>query len=199
VVIEGYPRCAQSFAEAAFRLAQEPRPSRIAHHTHLPAQLIEGVRRRVPTMLLIRRPDDAVVSQLIRKPSLGVRAALRGYIRFHEPLLPYRDRIVVGTFDEVVSDFGCVIRRLNDRFESHFAEFDNAPEHVARIEREITVEYERSSRDPEGLHRVIPWPSGRRAALQPAVWDRYIAQAGTALRRRAAQLYEEFTLDAAGP
>ena len=44
VVIEAFPRCASSFAVAAFRLAQEPNPTHIAHHTHMPAQVMEGVR-----------------------------------------------------------------------------------------------------------------------------------------------------------
>lgn len=198
VMIEGYPRCALSCAEAAFRLAQEPRPSRIAHHTHLPAHVIESVRRGIPTMVLIRHPDDAVVSQLIRKPEMSVRAALRGYIRFYAPLLTYADRVVVATFDEVISDFGGVIRRLNDRFGTDFAEFVHSPEHMARIEQEIAEDYQlRMMGDPERLHRTIPWPSGRRAALRPSVRDRYEAQATASLRRRAAKLFEEFTLGSA--
>src|SRR5262245_65181203 len=45
LVIEGFPRCGNSFAVAAFSLAQ-PRPVRIAHHLHAPAQVIAGTRRR---------------------------------------------------------------------------------------------------------------------------------------------------------
>lgn len=34
LLVESYPRCASSFAIAAFRLAKEPRDVRIAHDKH---------------------------------------------------------------------------------------------------------------------------------------------------------------------
>jgi hypothetical protein len=48
VVIEAFPRCASSFAVAAFRLAQEPRFTHIAHHTHMPATVIRAAAEGVP-------------------------------------------------------------------------------------------------------------------------------------------------------
>jgi hypothetical protein len=62
IVIEGFPASANTFAVAAFRLAQEPRYMRIAHHTHVPAQVIEATRLGVPAILLIREPMQAVLS-----------------------------------------------------------------------------------------------------------------------------------------
>ncbi|RMG27959.1 MAG: hypothetical protein D6732_19595, partial [Methanobacteriota archaeon] len=38
IVIEGYPRSANTFAVVAFRLAQN-RPVKIAHHLHMEAQI----------------------------------------------------------------------------------------------------------------------------------------------------------------
>ena len=141
VVIEAFPRCASSFAVAAFRLAQEPNPTHIAHHTHMPAQVLEGVRRGVPTLVLVRPAVDAIVSHLIRSPDLGPAAAMRGYLRFYGPLVSRRGGFVTATFDEVVSTFGVAIDRLNGRFGTAFAPFEHTPEHVARIEDEIERDY----------------------------------------------------------
>jgi hypothetical protein len=47
VVIEGFPRCGNSFAFAAFALAQ-PHPVHIAHHLHAPAQVLASAARTPP-------------------------------------------------------------------------------------------------------------------------------------------------------
>lgn len=184
IIIESFPRCASSFAVAAFRLAQEPHPSTIAHHTHTPAQVIAGVRRHVPTLVLIRQPEDAVLSHVIHTPSLTPRASLRGYVRFHEPLVPLRDRFVVGTFEEVVTDFGSVIERVNDRFGTSFHPFEHLPEHLARIDREIDEDYRSRARSQEELDRMVPLPTERRAEMKSRLRAAYHASP-IELRRRA--------------
>ena len=122
LVIEGYTRCGTTFAVYALQLAQET-PVRLAHHWHAPAQLIEAARRKIPALLMIRRPDDAILSQLIREPSVPLQDALVAYSRFYESLLAYPDSFVVGEFEHVTTDFAPVIRRLNARFGTSFAEF----------------------------------------------------------------------------
>lgn len=124
LVIDGYTRCASTFAVYALQLAQ-PRPVRIAHHLHAPAQLIEAARLRVPALALIREPKGAILSQLIREPGVALPDALVAYSRFYTCLMPYRDALVVGEFEQVTADFGAVVRRLNARFGTRFTEFEN--------------------------------------------------------------------------
>src|SRR5207253_1895092 len=100
---------------AAFRMAQ-PLAVRIAHHLHAPGHVIAGIRRRLPVLVLVREPEEAVLEYVIRRPSLTLSQAIRGYIRFYEPLLAHRDRFVTGTFEEVTTDLAAVIRRINRRF-----------------------------------------------------------------------------------
>lgn len=189
IVIESFPRCASSFAVAAFRLAQEPRPSRIAHHTHAPAQVIAAVRRGVPTLVLLREPEEAVLSHVVYTPGLTVEASLRGYVRFHEPLLRYREGFVVGPFEEVVSDFGAVIERVNARFGTSFRPFEHRPEHLARIDREIEEDYRSRARSAEELARMVPLPTEERRAMKERLRVRY-REAPERLRRRAEAAYE---------
>lgn len=193
IVIEGFPRCASSFAVAAFRLAQEPRAMSIANHTHMPAQAIAGVRRGIPTLILIRPAEDAVVSLLIRNESLGVPAALRGYLRFYEPLVRVRGDVVIASFDQVVTDFGSVIERVNARFHTTFAGFTHSEGNLARIDREIEADYGSRSRSAEHLERIIPRPSALRDELKASLLARFRAEAPGPTRRRADAVYATLT------
>jgi hypothetical protein len=176
VVIEAFPRCASSFAVAAFRLAQEPMFTRIAHHTHMPAQVMRATEAKVPAMVLIRDPVDAVVSLVIRSPDIGAGAAMRGYLRFYGPLLAYRHGFVTATFEEVVGSFGLAIERLNDRFGTAFSPFEHTPGHVARIEGEIERDYRSREGVGDHLEAVIPRPSDSREAVKTGVAERVLRE-----------------------
>lgn len=130
LVIDGYTRSASTFAVYALQMAQE-RPVRLAHHLHAPAQLIAAARRKTPALLVIREPRGAILSQLVREPGVAMRDALVAYVRFHECLLAYQDRLVVGEFETVTRDFGSVIRRLNGRFGLTLTEFAHTPQDMS--------------------------------------------------------------------
>jgi hypothetical protein len=194
LVVESYPRCASSFAIAAFRLAQEPRSLRVAHHTHASGHVIAGIRLGIPALVLIREPEGAVVSSRIRHPSRTYTDLLRGFCAFYEPLVPHRGDLVVGTFDEVVGgELGAITRRLNARFGTAFAEFDPTEDNVARCLREIDEDWRTRRGDGDRLERVIPRPSSVREGLKAELRDRYAAEAPPKLRRRAELLYAWFT------
>jgi hypothetical protein len=196
IVIEGFPRTGTSFAVAAFDLAQEGMV-RIACHVHAPAMVIEGARRRLPILVIAREPEETVLSFVIRNPHLSIRQALRGYLRFYEPLLPYRDRFVVGTFDEVISDFGAVIRLVNDRFGTTFLEFEHTAENVARCFAAIDQDYRNRLPEGEVLERQVARPSEWRERAKGEIRASYSAPAAARLRARAARSFELLT-DASG-
>jgi len=137
LVIEGFPRSANSFARVAFNRAQKG-AVRIATGLHVPAQVIRAARWKIPTLVLIRKPKDAVLSFAIRDP-ISVGQALKYYLSFYETVEGYSDAYVLGTFGEVTEDFGRVIRRLNDRFGTTFSPFHHNERNVeavlARVER----------------------------------------------------------------
>ncbi|MDX1501688.1 MAG: hypothetical protein R3325_04940 [Thermoanaerobaculia bacterium] len=136
LVLEGYPRSANTFAAAAF-LSAQPGHVEVAHHLHAPAQVIAAVRRGLPALVLIREPVAAIVSLIIFAPFLTPVQALRSYRRFHRAVLPHRDRFVTADFREVITDFGAVIDRLNAEMGTRFARFDHHDESVARCFAEI--------------------------------------------------------------
>src|SRR5215204_2605761 len=83
VVIEGFPRSGNSFARRAFIMAQDETfdVTRIAHHLHVPAQVIRAAQWQIPTLVLIRRPRDAVHSVVIRDP-MSIAQGLRSCVSF---------------------------------------------------------------------------------------------------------------------
>lgn len=135
-VIDGYTRSASTFAVYAFQLSQ-PRPVRLAHHLHAPAQLMEAARLRLPTVMVVREPRGAVLSQMVREPDVDLLDALFAYQRFHRSLMSYRDAFVVADFPEVTQCFGDVVRRANLKFGTDFGVFGGTEAEMAECNRMI--------------------------------------------------------------
>jgi hypothetical protein len=188
LVIEGFPRSANSFARVAFNRAQKG-TVRIATGLHVPAQVIRAARWRIPTLVLIRRPKDAVLSFAIRDP-ISVVQALKYYLSFYETVEDYGDAYVLGTFEEVTGDFGQVIQSLNDRFGTSFSPFRHNERNVevvlARVERNSKrkfgeAHWENKASRPvaaredtkRGLERGLDTPeAGRLLSRAEAVYER---------------------------
>jgi hypothetical protein len=129
LMIEGFTRSGVTFAVIAFQSAQ-PEPVRVAHTLHAPAHVQAAVRRGIPTLVTIRDPEAAVLSAIIREPYVTAQQGLKAWIRFYTRILAYRQGIVLGLIDDVVGDFGGVIREINEQFGTTFKEFDHTPENV---------------------------------------------------------------------
>lgn len=130
VVIEGYPRSGNSFAETAFLFPEKNQSIRMASHLHLPAHVSRGVRLRKPCLILIRKPTEAIASLILYyNRQYPLRQAIREYIDFYELVHKKRDQVCIATFDEVRTDFGEVMRRFNRQFLCAFAPFEHTPEH----------------------------------------------------------------------
>ena len=62
-------------------------------------------RTLIPALVVIRKPEGAILSQVIREPDVALRDALVAYRKFYSTLLPYRSSFVVGEFNQVTRDF----------------------------------------------------------------------------------------------
>jgi hypothetical protein len=217
LAIEGFPRSANTFATVAFQISQ-PQPVRLAHHLHAPSQIIATVRAGKPAVVLVRHPRDAAVSLVIRAPHITMSLALAGYGRFYAPLRPFSAGFVVAQFDDVVVDFGSVVRDMNDRFNTKYSPFVPSPERVAEVyrlideqsahvpwERElreyVSGRITRSALDSARGHTAGPLavtqtrvarPSSERNARSVELVREYEAPGLADARRRAESLYCEF-------
>lgn len=215
VVIDGYTRSASTFAVYAFQVAQ-PEPVRMAHHLHAPAQLIEAARRGLPTILVIREPEGAVLSQVVREPGVDLLDAVWAYSRFHESLDACRDAFVVADFDQVTNDFGSVVRRMNAKFGTSYGVFDGSAEQLAWCRRlvaqrdtlspvllgfesgDVTVDEAKAhvlSLPPPSTHGRTWMPSADRDRAKAALLASWSDRRLSAARTRAEDVYRRFTRD----
>jgi hypothetical protein len=222
IVIDAFPRSANTFAVIAFQLAQQDHV-RVAHHTHAPASVIAAARRGIPVLVPTREPASSVVSSTIRDPEATVGQWLKTYVAFYETIRPYRDRIVTATFEETTTDLGAAIRRVNERFGTAFREFEHSAEtqravfslidersagppwqpHLNRfasgvISAEeylaITAPYREAPRRESHVRELrVPRPSDVRDAVKARVEERYRDESLAALRVRAEAAFMELT------
>lgn len=159
LVVEGFPRSANSFFWRAFVIAQAiqqgfyptanpPRPIqlaqqmnlKIATHLHLAFQFHQAARYRIPAVLLIREPVGAIVSwYLFDHPeyqlpiSRQLENYARCYVNYHRKIRSYRDHFVLACFHDAIHRFPDVVRRVNARFGTHFAAEINIADHLDYI------------------------------------------------------------------
>jgi hypothetical protein len=189
LVMEGFQRSGNTFAFFAFEMSQ-PTPVKVAHHLHAASQIVAGVRRGLPVLLLVREPHGAIVSHLVREPAVTVKQAISHYVRFHRAVLPYRDRLTVGEFTEVTTDFGTVTRRLNERFGTSFGVFAHTEDNVARC-FELIEARNRTLFQGRIDERYVARPSASRDALKGRFEEAYWTGAAKPLRERAEALFTE--------
>jgi hypothetical protein len=169
LVIEGFPRSGNSFARRAFVMAQNESfdKTRIAHHLHVPAQVVRAAQWQIPTLVLIRRPRDAVLSFAIWDP-ISVDQALRYYLSFYKTVEKFRDAYVLGLFEEITDDFGQVIKRINDRFGTTFSLFRHDEENVRKVFADMET-YARGKYGETQWERKVHRPSAVKERIKQEI------------------------------
>lgn len=190
IVIEGFPRSGNSFAVGAFRSAQS-QPVNIATHLHAPAQIILACRKNIPTLVVIRNPVDAVVSlkalciecntqtQEIIESSYDFKVLLKSYINFYKAIIPYRNRFIVGKFEETTKDFSKIVFKINHHFGTKFAKFEHTESNVRQVF------------DRQGFHAG---PTLQRQELKRALTKEIEQAKYQSLISKAEEVYQQFLL-----
>jgi hypothetical protein len=166
IVIEGFPRSANTYAVAAFRCANGTGPV-VASHLHAASSVEGGVRRRIPVIVVIRDPLDACVS-LIQRQSLRPSSALEAYIRFHTGIRPYLEDIVVSEFSVTTEAFGSTIETTNRRFGTAFVPYERTEANEAWC-RSFVIEADRKDQGEVRESTVAVPQTVRQSSRQPVV------------------------------
>lgn len=193
VVIEGFPRSGNNFAFEAFQLANPS--ARIASRTHAPAQVRRAVALGLPTIVVLRRPDQAVLSMVVRQPYLSVEEGLRDWITYHRSVIAHRHGFVVAPFETVTSDYGSVIETLNARFGTSFIVFRNSEEADAAVLAAIE-DHHRSYFGGRVLETHVARPSTEREALKQRARAELDDGDAAAALAEAGALYDELVTTA---
>jgi len=127
IVIEGFPCSANSFAVAAFKIAQQNEVS-VAHHMHDCSQLIAAVKANIPAIVLVRFPNDAILSYLVRFSDFSheeeviglICNQLKRYINFYGRIIKYKQSLVIADFKTITLSYDSVIKQVNDKYDTNF-------------------------------------------------------------------------------
>lgn len=139
LVLEGFPRSANTYALAALYDANPDLRGLVAHHLHSCRSVIEGVQRGLPVVVLVRAPLEAVASLIQRYPDLAAALALRQYVSFHRKVLPVLPSVVIATFEQAVTRFDTVVAEINERFNLRLAPYVGSAESEDRVRRAVEL------------------------------------------------------------
>ena len=192
IVIEGYPRSANTFAVAAFVYSQG-RDVSIARHTHAPAQLILAVNARLPVIFLIRKPMDAVISLVIRDEAISLKYALQTYIWYHRSLLTIVKDCVIADFSQVTENYSTIINDVNSKYGKKYQLFDHNKESESDIFNLVEM---MEVNDSGGALREshVARPSKSRMNRKKELQEQLLLPENSRLLKECTRLYNEIVM-----
>jgi hypothetical protein len=164
LVLEGYPRSGNTFAVDFLDYKNNEPRLKIAHHTHNFRNVLLGVELGVPTVVVVRKPIDAVCSYMIYSGET-VEFSTNKYYEFHSELLNCQDSILFLKFESLVTNMNGIIDLLNARFNLNLnksADLDYDNELVKNIDRDRAKVF----RTGEDYIRTVGAPSKARDLLK---------------------------------
>lgn len=195
LVMDAFPRSANSFSYEAFLHAQGRKVPMI-HHFHAPGAVVRGIERGLPALVIIREPVAAVMSMLILIGRDDLAQGFRDYLNFYEPLEKYRDDFVLARFKSVVTDFGAVTRAVNERFGTSFAEFEHTPENDRLVKDKIADDTDRLPGSDGLKAQLVSKPTDERERYREELRAQLDLPHVAPLRERATALYERWIASA---
>jgi hypothetical protein len=98
---------------------------------------------------------------------------------------------VVGLFEDVTTDFGSVIDRVNQRFETTFVRFEPTPENEAAA-FDLVEEMNRSECRGEVVETHVGRPSAQREARKAEIANSLQRPRAARLLGQAQELFQEY-------
>lgn len=113
LLVDGYPRCANSYISEALRVCAPG--LRVRSHCHNPAFVLYAVRSRKPVCLLYREPVAAISSWIVYSGA-SPHIAIQLYIDYYETIEHCLRDVVLVDFEEATRQFSIVVDRINRRY-----------------------------------------------------------------------------------
>jgi hypothetical protein len=182
--VEAPPRSGNSFFVVGFKMANPL--AIVAHHHHVPAQVIKAFRLKVPVVTILRNPIDSALAKAApgNEPFL-IGATLKRWLTFWSRLTSRLESASPVAFESLISSPRGVIDAVNRKYGTDFsAEFPNEKAVFASIE-----ESRRAILGPASDSTPSPnVPDSRTAEMEETLRPRAEAHP---LAREAISLYED--------
>jgi len=112
ITIDGFQRSANTFAYVGFSILNKN--IKIAHHSHVPSQIIFSVKKNIHVLLLIRDPIDAIVSfYIFLNEEVPFKTIINSWKNFYLPLIVYKKKIYVSDFQDTIDNLELTIDNIN--------------------------------------------------------------------------------------
>lgn len=170
ICIEGYPRSANSYSVRMFKLANNIPPVQICHHSHSIHIVKKAVKFRIPVLVVIRNPIDAITSLCIARKGIkgvsnqNITIHIFEYLDFYSWISKHLDKVVLCSFEDVISNFNLVIAKLNDRFGTEFNAFFSEERGKLQVFQEA-----KNDSPHKNNHFRTPLPDSRRQRISDSV------------------------------
>lgn len=185
IVIDGFPRSANTFATHAFIRANPL--AVVGNHCHCVAQFKLAAEYDIPAVLVLRHPVDASVSTAIYSLDIDPLRALTRWLTFHRLVEKYQEHFLVAPFDVITTRFSRIVDTVNGRWNTSFAagDDDSAAVFAAIQSHQDAIDISRGFSRPERL----PAPKQSRNEARKRLALQLTEPDGLALSREAQHLY----------
>lgn len=129
--VEGFQRSGNSYFINFFKMVNVN--VEVAHHYHSAAQAVKAIHQKIPTVILIREPKDAIASLITWDDRLNIRIAIASYIQFYKKVLPYKRNFLIIQFNELIKGIDPIIHKINQHFNSNFLTTNFTKQHHSEL------------------------------------------------------------------
>jgi len=118
LIIEGYPRSANSFIEALiyFNNRDLLYENKISSHTHSISSLKFGIKKKIPIIVVLRDPIDSISSLKIRRSNLPIEMLIFRYIYFYKFVHKNLKKFMILEFNEYTKEYSQTLKKINKFF-----------------------------------------------------------------------------------
>ena len=104
---------------------------------------------------------------------------------------PTRKQIVIATFEALTTDYGNVIRQVNDKYNTNFSEYEHTEKNVNRCFELIDLGCHKAFGSVS--EKVVSRPSESRSNLQQDLKKEFHHEQFLKLRKKADRIYDVLT------
>lgn len=189
IIIDGYPRSGNSYARAMV-LQSNPHLV-VTSHLHSYRSILDGAKRGIPTVVLIRSPAECVSSFLQFLPGLPISVAVKEYLRLYSHIRPVARSVVILDFVTLTANPGELATRCNAKFGSNIQPYGKSNANEADVF--TMIDNAAYNFAPNRVSQVVGRPDAGRRPIGEVL--RCLSTNDRGLMDRAETLYAELTQD----
>ena len=190
--VEGYPRSANTYGVLLIEKYANKKLE-IAHHLHMPSQVKLASSWGIPSVLLIRKPMQAIPSLILREQGISHWNAVNWYNLFHEELIPHKDEMIIWDFEELINQPIKCLQELDRR--TNLVEMDRDLEKIENesIFKEID-RLDKETKEGQDLTLVNSRPNKQKSKAKQVVTRELLDNPRyKKMIEKSEELYEFFT------